>query len=153
MNGGITAGEAIRKMRKSKGLTQIEVAKRAGISVNSLRLYEADKRNPKINHLQAILKALGEDGTLTDYGMRSIKRQEAKDSVLLKIASALKIDPVELEKKLETELGIADDSFLQSNTNSNEEKLLSVFYLLNDEGQGKAVERVEELTEIPKYKK
>ncbi len=34
-----------------------------------------------------------------------------------------------------------------------EQSLLSAFGKLNDEGQSKAVERVEELTEIPKYKK
>ena len=33
------------------------------------------------------------------------------------------------------------------------QRLLAVFDQLNDEGQQKAVERVEELTEIPKYKK
>lgn len=38
-------------------------------------------------------------------------------------------------------------------SNPYKELLNSLFDQLNDEGQAKAVERVEELTEIPKYKK
>ena len=34
-----------------------------------------------------------------------------------------------------------------------QEKLMEYFSLLNQDGQEKAVERVEELTEIPKYQK
>lgn len=45
----MTTGEYLRSLRKSKGLTQIEVAEAVGIAVNSLRLYEADKRVPKAN--------------------------------------------------------------------------------------------------------
>lgn len=36
---------------------------------------------------------------------------------------------------------------------SNINKLVDHFNQLNDEGQDKAIERIEELTEIPKYKK
>jgi len=37
--------------------------------------------------------------------------------------------------------------------NPRRDLLLAIFDQLNEEGQSKAVERVEELTEIPKYKK
>ena len=43
----MNVGEAIRAKRKEKGMTQIEVAQAAGIAVNSLRLYESGKRQPK----------------------------------------------------------------------------------------------------------
>ena len=52
-------GEVIRQERKAQKLTQIELAKKANISVNSLRLYEAGKREPRSEQLQAIANALG----------------------------------------------------------------------------------------------
>ena len=41
-------GSGLRKARKMANLTQVEAAKKLGIAVNSLRLYEADKRLPSI---------------------------------------------------------------------------------------------------------
>ena len=51
-------GERIREVRKEKKLSQVEVAKKAGIAVNSLRLYEANKRQPSINQIREIAAAL-----------------------------------------------------------------------------------------------
>ena len=36
-------GAIIREVRKNNGYTQVELAKKIGIAVNSLRLYEAGK--------------------------------------------------------------------------------------------------------------
>jgi len=44
-------GDSLRKARKMANLTQVEAAKRLGIAVNSLRLYEADRRLPSISTL------------------------------------------------------------------------------------------------------
>lgn len=52
-------GANIRRIRKSKGLTQVDVAEIAEIAVNSLRLYEAGKRTPNLEQVQHIAKALG----------------------------------------------------------------------------------------------
>ena len=52
-------GTKIRMIRKSKGITQIDLAENAGIAVNSLRLYEANKRQPRADQLRAIASALG----------------------------------------------------------------------------------------------
>lgn len=49
----------IVQIRKSKKMSQIELAKKAGISVNSIRLYEAGKRSPTFATLQKIADALG----------------------------------------------------------------------------------------------
>lgn len=154
MSDGYTSiAEFIRKTRKDKGLTQIDVAARAGISVNSLRLYEAGKRNPKINHLKAILEAMGEHTNFTDHAEQLVARQNTTDKIITKIASLLRIDPVELEKHLGSELGADGNSHADDAISSSGGRLLAAFSQLNDEGQQKAVERVEELTEIPKYQK
>ncbi len=54
-----TINKRIVQIRKSKKISQIELAKNAGISVNSLRLYEAGKRSPTFATLQKIADALG----------------------------------------------------------------------------------------------
>ena len=54
-------GEIIRAKRKSAKISQIDLAAQAGIAVNSLRLYEAGKRMPKLDTLSKIAAVLGED--------------------------------------------------------------------------------------------
>lgn len=51
-------GECIKNARKANGKTQIELAKSSGIAVNSLRLYEANKREPSLKQLRKIAQAL-----------------------------------------------------------------------------------------------
>lgn len=51
-------GESIRNARKEKGYTQIELARIAKIAVNSLRLYEAGKRQPPLEVIRRIAIAL-----------------------------------------------------------------------------------------------
>ena len=51
-------GANIRRIRKCKGLTQVDVAEMAEIAVNSLRLYEAGKRTPNLEQVQHIARAL-----------------------------------------------------------------------------------------------
>ncbi len=52
-------GARIKKIRKERRLSQIQLANLAGIAVNSLRLYEADKREPKIEAVTKLAEALG----------------------------------------------------------------------------------------------
>lgn len=55
----MSTGERIKALRREKGLSQVELAARAGIAVNSLRLYEAGKREPKVDAITKLAKALG----------------------------------------------------------------------------------------------
>ena len=57
-------GENIRKIRKEKGLTLEELSEKAHIPVISIGRYERGERNPSINTLIDISKAL--DVTYTD---------------------------------------------------------------------------------------
>lgn len=54
-------GDQLRTLRKEKGLSQIDLAQKAGVAVNSVRLYEQNKRFPKIDALKKLAAALGED--------------------------------------------------------------------------------------------
>ena len=115
-------GQQIREARKKKGLTQVVVAQRAKIAINSLRLYEAGKRQPHLEQIRRIALAIGvtvSDLVGSDF-WSTLPESEKK--------AALTVNPYK-------------------------DLINSLFDQLNDEGQSKAVERVEELTEIPKYKK
>ncbi len=124
----MTIGEGIRTWRKLRRFTQVELAEYAGISVNSLRLYESDKRKPNIDTLK-------------------------------KIADALKIDVATLlsvEDFARPSVSVGSLDFEYSNGyeySSSKERIMNALDLLNPSGQQVAVERVEELTEIPKYQK
>lgn len=70
-----------------------------------------------------------------------------KLETIQRIATALEVDPYSL-MDFDTATAALEDRI-----NNKSKDLLTAFDQLNDEGQQKAVERVEELTEIPKYKK
>lgn len=55
----MSIGDRIRTLRKTHNLSQIQLAQMAGIAVNSLRLYEANKREPKIDAVGKLAQALG----------------------------------------------------------------------------------------------
>ena len=54
----MSLGNDIQKYRKDKKLTQLELAKRAGLSEISIRKYENGDRKPKIETVQKIAEAL-----------------------------------------------------------------------------------------------
>ena len=104
-------GQRIKEVRKSLQLTQEAFAQKCGISLTSLRRYEANERQPNIAIIEDMAKSL--DMTLAEF------------------------------------LWTIDET----NSVPVKQLLLAAFDKLNHSGQLKAVERVEELAEIPKYKK
>lgn len=114
--------ERLRAIRKEKGLTQAELAEKAGIAVNSVRLYEAGARLPKLDTIARMAVAMG----LTANDL--IAGQWGKfDGIFL-----------------------SDEEFQQDD---REAQLIYHFRNLNDNGQTVAVERVQELTQIPAYQR
>lgn len=53
-----TIGDKIKEYRKQLGLTQVQIAKRLGITQGTLALYETGKRHPKIETVNRIADAL-----------------------------------------------------------------------------------------------
>jgi transcriptional regulator with XRE-family HTH domain len=52
-------GKRLRKARLAKGLTQLELANKAGVSVNHYALVERGKKNPSVTTLSSIVEVLG----------------------------------------------------------------------------------------------
>ena len=191
-------GRVIRDARKQAKLTQIELANRIDIAVNSLRLYEGDKRIPNAKTLGAIAAATGCDINLFfdlgewDEVLAPLSKQSGDYPAYELIACELDIDPETvksiidsgedslLSQKLkyvarqidedfrhpsknhdedrtidlgsDTVIRASDGSFITVSSNTEEAHLLSNFSILNEAGKNKAIERIAELTEIPKYR-
>lgn len=113
-------GSRIRNARKAKNLTQIELAKKAAISVNSLRLYEAGKREPGIAQLKAIAQAVDTPFVVLAVGDRGLTRQE--------VFASMQLDGYLLAMGYEFHLNLDDDNLSSWLCVDNNEKKL---YLLS----------------------
>ena len=134
-------GTKMRMIRKSKGFTQIDIATKAGIAVNSLRLYEANKRQPRADQLRAIASALG-----------------VSVADLLDIKPARAVDPNEEPEDKEKRLGMREGALSNASKAEdveaqNKADMLEAMDKLNIPGQQEAVKRVQEMADIDRYKR
>lgn len=118
-------GEKIKLLRFQKGMTQGELADLVGTTKGSISNYERDHRNPQY-------------------------------PVILAIADALEVPASELLECLDTD-GSGDDIPVENQMDSRRprrvKKLLAAFDRLSDDAQLTAIERIEELGQIPAYQR
>lgn len=127
----MTMGERIRFLRKKQGLSQEQLAEEIGVTKSTISKYELDTRFPKHNTVEALCRVFNVDFYLMLSGRTKSEwgtHFEQEDKEFWENMSSVLLSGYLMEIK-------------------------RLFEQLNDEGQKKAVERVEELTEIPKYKK
>ena len=67
-------GKRIRSLRNEKGYTQQQLAKKAGIGLNTLRRYETDERQPNLDNLNKIVDAL--EISMNDFMFQGILLDE-----------------------------------------------------------------------------
>lgn len=120
----MTMGQLIKAARERAGMTQEELGKKIGVTGVAIMRYEKGQRQPRLAQLQAIASALGVPVQDLISDWEAVDKEEFKDVFIY-------------GKGLTTPKDRIDAALDQ----------------LNDEGQEKAAERVEELTEIPKYQK
>ena len=134
MNGGIRLktdtdnkmGEMIRTLRTLAGLTQKELAEKVGVSTITIQQYERNVRTPRLEIAEKIAKILGDE-----WYKKDVDRNDK-----------------ELELQLEAAYK-AQFSFDEEDM----EKIFEAMKMLNADGQRVAVERIQELTEISKYRR
>jgi uncharacterized protein len=56
---GVTAGVLLRKARQGAGLSQVELAHRAGVTQSVISAYESGRRQPSLPTLTALIEAAG----------------------------------------------------------------------------------------------
>lgn len=161
-------GENIKKARIKAGLTQKALAQKAHTAIGTIQQYEKGIRQPRITQLQNIAKAL--DLTIED--LVAVTSAEIRLPVDSGMVGTLDYYARKHNRTLNQELDTAVDQYLDSQVgmelleeNENEsaegnlenfdyyEAIFKYFTQLNEAGKQKAVERIEELTEIPKYQK
>lgn len=141
----------IREARKAAGITQEDLAHSVGINRATLSKYESGVIEPSISQLLSIASAL-------NTSLTELLGFEYGDGVLF---------TVDLSPELVQALGFPSN--VKKLTTSNPELMLKIvtefarqsperaklnlaFDSLNQLGQCEAVKRVEELTEIPRYR-
>ena len=142
----MTVGERIQSLRKQQNLTQKELGKRCGIAEPTIRRYELGKLKPKITTVAKIADALGAELLELTSGVPNYP-------------ITFKIPTPELERALEQRdqawrdyvARRFNDAYIWKES-KNRDRLNVAFDSLNSSGQDEAVKRVEELTEIPRYR-
>lgn len=143
-------GQRIKAARKKAGLTQKELGQRLGVSYQTVAQWENDLRNPKYETLKKIADALNIDVALL-FTDREREISEFSDiDGWLRAIDYYNLDGqnefIIKAKEIFDMMDLHGYSF-----SSAEKRIVYLLHRLNEEGQMKAVERVEELTEIPKY--
>lgn len=134
----VKIGEAIRNQRKNQGLTLNELGQRMGISGSLVGQYERGVVNPKYETIIRFADALNVDpreilgNAFMDVISPEVERlaHSVDDTTDIRLYLSGRVVPVTIQ-----------------------ERLNEAFSELNKEGQKVAVERVKELTQIPKYQK
>lgn len=125
----VSIWETIKKFRQSKGMTQKQLAEKCGLAPITIRQYESGKREPNLETIRKIATVLevSISDLVVDWEMFS------RDEI---------IKDWDTEKKEQENI-----------KNIRDKQLINNFNKLNDTGQKEVLKRVEELTEIPKYRK
>ena len=126
----MTIGEKIRAIRKSKGITQKDLAIAMGVSASMIGQYEVGIRSPKIETLKKIAQALGVD-----------------------VNALLDLSSPNAEERMTGE-NICDIQGLLSDSSESEyEEMLKMFFnMLSKMGKEIAIQRIAELSENPRYR-
>lgn len=148
----MTTGQRIKAERRAKGLTQEELGQKLGISGAAIAQYETEKRRPKLETLAKIAKALEIDIRNLDDNLANEVSFESYLFPDLNLPHEKTVFHFYGRKVSET--SVVDDGVeLKAPIDTPIGHLLYSFTQLNDEGQLKAVERVIELAEIPRYQR
>lgn len=155
----MTTGESIRAARKRAKMTQADLAKKLNVPYQSIGQWERGTRKPKYETLKRIAEALSIPITNLlktsqgDFAFGSIIEYASELDHLQFQQLIEELVSIEIDK---TKSHIIDKSLLSQYITSPESSVMrnlkKVMAQLNPEGQQTALERVKELTEIPKYK-
>lgn len=132
-----TFGERLKEARKRAGISQVELSRSVDLSKSTICNYEAGKRErPSI----PIVKAIAEVLNVPWWELAGLPVEE--------------IDGQKHVRRLDyEENALANYEKFHGQEAQRREALLSHYDRLNDDGQQKAVERVQELAEVPRYRK
>lgn len=161
--------ERLKELRKSKGLSQKQLAEKTGISVHTINSYESGRRDPNTKNLQILQDffqvsqgfLLGElksddffkDQEVIDLNLDTVLTQISMFKQNMKISESYQNRVATLF--LLKSLNYINNEMLFRTTNTLDEKdinsLFNALTLLNDKGLKEAIKRIQELTYITTY--
>lgn len=173
-------GDRIKAARIERGLSQENLANAVGVRKATISRYENGEREPRIEQIKSIAKVLNvSEGYLQGYEEKGTKdvidamlRHDAREverlmnlpaGTIKRFLTREEIDsaldeakqitlPVEEYVRLERLKTNAIIALMRLNVNESiSQQLIESLVLLNSSGQQKAAERIQELTEVPKY--
>lgn len=138
------ACKTIREARKAAGLTQNELARFMDINRATLSKYESGAIVPPIQKLQRMAIELEIDPAafIKSYFEETFPNTSKNQFEIWQEAKKFGSDEL-VQQVLAYGYRVSEDEI----------KLINFYWNLNLEGRKKAIERIEELTEIPKYQK
>lgn len=148
----MTTGERIKNARKQAGMTQKELAEKLNIPFQNISAWERNDRNPKYETLLRIADALG----IHIYQLLFLN-----DDTRFELQPTDRSTGEKLDKKTLTLSQIIDalgqetvnDAFRKHRLDEALAIIASALGKLNDEGIEVAINRVIELSEIPRYQR
>lgn len=154
----MTVGENIKRIRKERGLTQKMLSELCGVNEVQIRRYELGQKNanPKIETIKKIADGLGVSlSELISEDYQSI----STDSYFLPgVTPERAMEIIENMYDIWKDAGFSaknpphtDEEHLKVYETARRQELLKAFDTLNYHGKVTAVERIQELTEIPRY--
>lgn len=161
--------ERLKELRKSKGLSQKQLAEKTGISVHTINSYESGRRDPNTKNLQILQDffqvsqgfLLGElksddffkDQEVIDLNLDTVLTQISILKQNMKISESYQNRVATLF--LLKSLNYINNEMLCRTTNTLDENdinsLFNALILLNDKGLKEAIKRIQELTYITTY--
>lgn len=161
--------ERLKELRKSKGLSQKQLAEKTGISVHTINSYESGRRDPNTKNLQILQDffqvsqgfLLGElksddffkDQEAIDLNLDTVLTQISMLKQNMKISESYQNRVATLF--LLKSLNYINNEMLCRTTNTLDENdinsLFNALILLNDKGLKEAIKRIQELTYITTY--
>lgn len=161
--------ERLKELRKSKGLSQKQLAAKTGISVHTINSYESGRRDPNTKNLQILQDffqvsqgfLLGDlksddffkDQEVIDLNLDTVLTQISILKQNMKISESYQNRVATLF--LLKSLNYINNEMLCRTTNTLNEKdinsLFNALTLLNDKGLKEAIKRIQELTYITTY--
>ena len=157
-------GEALKKARTDAEITQAELATRLGVTPQPVSQYERGIKNPKIETLRKFADALGVsiDSLLDESTFAQIEANVVHPSLADKINARMDVlsDTEHLRGYVtadELAKMVLDVKKLFEQASYKElvafKKIADVYSGLNPEGQCVALERLDELAQLPKYQR
>ena len=133
-------GDNMRNIRKQKSMTLQQLADILGCSQQNISQYESGKRTPKLKTIQKIADAL-------NVNVNDLLENPLDDSPIYKAYKNTNSLDLPLAKnfineKIVSQIGDWEQIDIE---------LLKKFKQLNETGKAIDIERIEELTEIPRY--